>query len=58
MLELSAVILAEGVKPDPDTAKRAEKEGVVLLASDLPVFDICGRLYSQGLRRAPDGAGP
>jgi hypothetical protein len=48
--ELAAVILVNGRAPDPDTLEKAAGENVLLLASDLPAFELIGRLYQAGIR--------
>lgn len=50
LLDLSAVIITEGAMPDPDTIARAQEEGVTLLSSSLPTFQIVGRLWELGIR--------
>lgn len=47
---IAAVIFALDRRPDEDTRRRAEEEGVVLYASPLDAFEIVGRLYALGLR--------
>ncbi|HDP36136.1 MAG TPA: serine kinase [Candidatus Hydrogenedentes bacterium] len=48
--ELAAVIFALGRRPDDATRARAAQEGVCLLASQAPAFEIVGKLYELGLR--------
>ncbi|MBN2613731.1 MAG: serine kinase [Bacteroidales bacterium] len=43
--ELSGIVLVNGHRPDTETVTQAEKEGVVILATDLPAFETAGRLY-------------
>lgn len=50
LLELAAVIVAGGVQPDEETKQKAASEGVTLLATPLPIFEVAGRLYQLGLR--------
>ncbi len=50
LLELSAVILTEGAQPDPAMLQKAEEQGITLLATPLPTFEVVGRLYQLGLR--------
>jgi len=50
LLELAAVIVAGGVQPDEETKQKAVSEGVALLTTPLPVFEVAGRLYQLGLR--------
>ena len=50
LLELSAVIITEGAAPDPATIARANEQGVTLLATKAPSFEVIGRLWEMGLR--------
>jgi predicted transcriptional regulator len=43
--DLPAIILVKGHKPDEETLRKSEKEGVALLGSELDTFTISGRLY-------------
>jgi predicted transcriptional regulator len=47
---LAAVIVAGGVKLELDTVEKASSEGVVLLTTELPSFEVAGRLYELGVR--------
>jgi len=49
---LSAVIIAGGAKPEDETIAKAKQEGVVLLATPLPSFEVAGQLYRLGIRGA------
>lgn len=48
--ELSAVVLVNGRRPDPETLEKAEEEGITLLGSQLSAFELVGRLYQTGIR--------
>ncbi len=48
--ELTAVIFALGRKPDDATRERAEAEGICLLGSEDPAFELVGKLYELGIR--------
>jgi hypothetical protein len=50
MKELSGIILVNGRGPDEDTVEKAETEGIPIMASRLPAFELIGRLYGLGLR--------
>lgn len=52
LLDLAAVIVAAGNKPNPDALARAQERGVVVLTSELPAFEVVGRLYATGVRGA------
>ena len=43
--ELAGIILIQGSEPAPDTAAKAEAEGIPILVTDLPAFEIVGRIY-------------
>ncbi len=49
MKDLAAIILAGGREPDPETLKKASEEGIPLLRSSLPAFELVGRLYQAGV---------
>ena len=49
--ELAAIVLVNGRKPDEDTKKKAEEEGVPLLVTSLSAFDLAGRLREFGIGR-------
>lgn len=48
LTETACIILAEGVVFDSDTLKKAEEEGIAVLATDLPVFDTALEIYQEG----------
>ena len=48
--ELPAIIFSLGRKPDAATRDKAAEEGICLLASSQPAFEIVGKLYELGLR--------
>lgn len=50
LLELSAVIITEGAAPDQATIDKANEEGIVLLSSSKPSFEIVGRLWAMGVQ--------
>lgn len=47
--EMAAIILAGGREPDPETLKKAEEEGIPLLTSLLPAFELVRRLSQAGV---------
>jgi hypothetical protein len=49
LLELSAVIISEGVAPDENTINKANGEGITLLGSPLTTFSIVGHLWELGV---------
>ncbi len=54
LLDLAAVILTEGVQPDPDTLAKANAEGVTLLSTEQSTFEIAGRLWELGIHVAAE----
>lgn len=51
--DLAGIVIVNGRQPEQETLTRAEKEGVPILVTDLPAFEIVGRLYQVGLRGLP-----
>ena len=49
LLELSAVILCDNCLPEPAVLAAAEAKGVNLLLSELPMYELCGRLHEIGI---------
>ncbi len=49
LVDLAGVIIAGGVKPDPETRIKAKEEGINLLTTSLPAYEIAGRLYGLGV---------
>lgn len=50
--DLSGIILVQGRQPDQDTVAKANEEGIPILVSGLPAFELVGRLYKAGIRGA------
>jgi hypothetical protein len=50
LLEMSAVIITEGAQPEAATIDKANAEGITLLATDKPSFEVVGRLWEMALR--------
>jgi predicted transcriptional regulator len=47
--DLAGIILANGRQPDVETVQRAEEEGIPILCTPLPTYEIVGRLYRLGI---------
>jgi predicted transcriptional regulator len=47
--EVKAIVYVRGKFPDKDAVAVALEEGIVLLATNLPLYESCGRLYAHGL---------
>ena len=52
VVKLAAVILVFGRQPEEETVRKAEQEGVPILVTELPAFEIIGRLHSMGVSGA------
>lgn len=50
LLDMSAVIIAEGAQPDEATIQKANEENITLLGTARPTFEVVGRLWEMGLR--------
>lgn len=50
LTELSAVIITEGAEPDQATVAKANEQGVTLLSTKAPSFEVVGKLWELGLR--------
>ncbi len=49
MKEIAGILLVGGRQPESDTMTKAAEEGVALLVTPLPAFEVVGRLYQLGL---------
>ena len=54
MKGLAAIVFVNGRQPEEQTLARAGEEGIALLVSPLPAFELIGRLHTLGVsgRRA------
>ena len=43
--ELSGIILVNGRAPEKETLEKAEAENIPILGTDLPAFEVVGKLY-------------
>ncbi len=48
--ELAGIIIVNGREPEEETLKKAEKEHIPIMLTELPAFEIVGRLYRLGIR--------
>ena len=54
--EIKAICFVRGKIPDAETIRLAKERNIPLLATKLPMYEACGKLYSQGLpSRISDG---
>ena len=49
--DLAGIVVVAGREPEDDTIQKAEQEGIPVLTSRLPAFDLAGRLYQLGVGR-------
>ncbi|HOQ99754.1 MAG TPA: DRTGG domain-containing protein [Anaerolineae bacterium] len=49
LLDLAAVIIAEGIQPDTATCEKAEAEGVVLLSASQTTYAVVGAATQLGI---------
>jgi len=47
--DLSGIIIVNGRNPDEETLKKAEQEKIPIMVSELPTFELVGRLYKIGV---------
>ncbi len=50
MMDIIAICFVRGKSPAADVTALAKQKGVILMATDLPMYPACGRLYQKGLR--------
>jgi hypothetical protein len=50
LLELSAIIITEGARPEQEVIDKANQENITLLFTEKPTFNIVGHLWELGLR--------
>ncbi len=49
MKALAGIILVSGREPQEETVRKAEAEGVPILISKMPTFELVGRLFELGI---------
>ena len=49
MKDLAGVILVNGREPEQETVEKAETEKLVVMVTELPTFELVGRLYNLGV---------
>lgn len=52
LLEVAAVVITENAQPDQATIDKANQQGVILLSTPRPNFEIDGRLWEMGVKKA------
>lgn len=49
-VDIKAICFVRGKKPDEQVVNLANSRDIILLATNLPMFESCGRLYKNGLQ--------
>jgi serine kinase of HPr protein (carbohydrate metabolism regulator) len=49
MKDMAGIILVNGREPEPDTIEKAEAENIPVMVSELPTFELVGKLYNLGV---------
>ncbi len=52
VVKLAAIILVSGRQPEEETIQKAQQEGIPILVTNLPAFEIIGRLHGLGISGA------
>ena len=48
--EVAAIIITEGVQPDPASIAKAKQQGVTLLSTSQTTYEVNGKLWELGVR--------
>ena len=49
MMDMRCIIFVRGKQPLPEMVDLARNNGIIILATDYPMFEACGRLYANQL---------
>jgi hypothetical protein len=49
MKDLAGIILVNNREPEPETLEKAELERLPIMVTEMPTFELVGRLYSLGI---------
>jgi hypothetical protein len=49
MKDLAGIVLVNGREPEQETIEKAEAENIAIMVSQMPTFELVGRLYSLGV---------
>lgn len=47
--EIVGIVIVNGRKPEEETIKKAEAEKIPIMTTDLPAFELAGKLYEMGI---------
>jgi len=50
MMDMKCIVFVRGKRPDENMLALAEERGMVVMATDKPMYPSCGELYLHGLR--------
>ena len=50
MMDMKCVVFVRGKRPDQGMLDLARERGMVVMASEMPMYPACGELYLHGLR--------
>jgi len=50
MKGIVGIVLVSSRQPHEDTLQKAEEEGIPIMVTDLPAFELIGRLYGLGIQ--------
>jgi len=50
MMDMKAIVFVRGKEPEDDVLQLAKDAGIAVLATDLPMYISCGKLYDAGLK--------
>ncbi|HUM27606.1 MAG TPA: hypothetical protein PKN81_15320 [Anaerolineales bacterium] len=50
LLDVAAIIITEDAQPDAATITKANEQGVILLSTSMPSFEVDGKLWEISLR--------
>jgi len=57
MADMAGICFVRGKRPPEDTVRLATSTGLPLLATVLPMYEACGRLYRNGLKGCSEVGG-
>ena len=49
MKNLAGIVLVNGREPEQETLEKAEAENIVIMVTEMPTFELIGRLYELGI---------
>ena len=49
MMDMICIVFVRSKRPSPEMIRLAEENGIVMMATDMRMYDACGTLYINGL---------